>query len=101
MTRLHLALLVLLVLSSLALVKTSHDARQRFAELDRARNEQGKLEAEIKRLEADREAQATSLRVDRVAREKLAMRPAHAGVTHYVTDPQPAAAPVAASGGAR
>jgi cell division protein FtsL len=83
------------VRTSARLLSTSHDARQRFAELDRARNEQGKLDAEIKRLEAEREAQATSLRVDRVARERLAMRPAHAGVMHYVTDPRPAASEVA------
>jgi cell division protein FtsL len=84
MTRLNLLLLVVLVASSLYLVKTAYESRRLFAELDRASNEARTLEVEYKRLEAERQAQATNLRVERVAREKLAMRTATPAVTQYV-----------------
>jgi len=84
MTRLNLLLLVALVFSSLYLVKTAYESRRLFAELDRANNEARTLEVEYKRLEAERQAQATNLRVERVAREKLAMRTATPAVTQYV-----------------
>ena len=48
--------------------------------------------ADEKRLEAERQAQATHLRVERVAREKLAMRMATPDVTRYVTDARAPAA---------
>lgn len=91
MTRLNLVLLVALVLSSLALVKFSYDARRLFTELDRARAEERRLQTDFKRLEAERQAQATHLRVEKVAREKLAMRTASPAVTHYVELPAPPA----------
>ena len=87
-------LLVLLIGSSLYLVRTSYEARRLFAQLDRARAEQRQLETERKRLEAERQAQATHLRVEKVARDRLRMRTASPAVTQYVIDP-------AASGAAR
>ncbi|GAB4116833.1 MAG: hypothetical protein Fur0014_18680 [Rubrivivax sp.] len=84
MTRLNLLLALALVASALLLVKTSYESRRLFAALDRARAEQVQLEAERQRLEAERQAQATPLRVERVAREKLGMRAANAAVTLYV-----------------
>lgn len=97
MKGLALLLLMLLIGSSLYLVKTSYDSRRLFALLERARVEQQGLDTEHKRLDAERQAQATHLRVDRTARDKLQMRPATAAVTHYVSD-----APAApASGGGR
>lgn len=94
MTKLEVVLVAVLLVSALALVRTSYEARRLFAELDHARAEQRQLDAEYKRLDAERQAQATNLRVERTAREKLAMRPATAAVTTYVSD-------VAAKGGAR
>jgi len=91
MIRVNLLLGLALLFSSLYLVRTAYDARRLFAELDKARNEAGRLDIEYKRLEAEREAQATSLRVERTARDKLAMRTATPAVTVYVQD-------VAASG---
>jgi cell division protein FtsL len=87
-------LLVLLVGSSLYLVRTSYESRRLFALLDRARNEQVRLDTEFKRLDAERQAQATHLRVERSAREKLQMRTATPAVTQYVVD-------AAASGSSR
>lgn len=93
MTRLPIVLLVALLGSSLYLVKTSYEARRLFAELDRSRNEHARLVAEFKRLEAERHAQATNLRVEKVARDKLSMRIATPAVTQYVTDSVPGVKP--------
>ena len=86
MTRVNLLLALLLLISSLYLVRTAYDSRRLFAELDKARNESARLDTEAKRLEAERDAQATSLRVERTAREKLAMRTATPAVMVYVQD---------------
>ncbi len=98
--KLNLLLLVALLGSALLLVRTSYEGRRLFAALDHAQNEQRALLAEYKRLDAEREAQATHLRVEKVARDKLQMRAATPAVTQYVTDrPQDGAA--SAAGAAR
>jgi len=88
---LALLLLTLLIVSSLYLVRTSYESRRLFALLDRARNEQQQLDTEFKRLDAERQAQATHLRVEKMAREKLQMRTATPAVTQYVDDSAAAA----------
>ena len=82
----NVVLAVALIASSLYLVRTAHESRRLFADLDRARNEAARLEADAKRLEAERQAAATNLRVERTARERLAMRVATPAVTVYVSD---------------
>lgn len=86
MNRVNTLLVLALLASSLYLVKTAYDARRLFSDLDRAKNEQAQLDAEYKRLEAERQAQATNLRVEKVARERLSMRLATPAVTQYVSD---------------
>ena len=86
MTRTHLVLLLALIFSCLALVQTSYESRRLFDETNRARDELARLDAEAQRLEAERQAQATHLRVEKVAREKLAMRTVTPAVTHFVVD---------------
>jgi cell division protein FtsL len=86
MTRVNLLLALALLASSLYLVRTAYDSRRLFTELDKARDEAARLDTEYKRLEAEREAQATSLRVERTARDRLAMRTATPAVTVYVQD---------------
>jgi len=86
MTRLNTVLVVALVASSLYLVRTAYDARRLYTDLDRAKNESARLEVEYKRLEAERLAAATNARVERTARERLAMRTATPAVTVYVQD---------------
>ncbi|MCW5632995.1 MAG: cell division protein FtsL [Rubrivivax sp.] len=101
MSRVNLLLLALLLASSLALVRTSYEARRLFAELDRAKATQLRLDAEYRRLDAERQTQATHLRVERVAREKLGMRTATPAVVEHVVDPGPGApAPTPAVGAA-
>ncbi|MFO1327132.1 MAG: cell division protein FtsL [Rubrivivax sp.] len=97
MKGLAVLLLVLLIASSLYLVKTSYESRRLFALLERARAEHKQLETDYKRLDAERQAQATHLRVEKTAREKLQMRTATPAVTQYVSD----AAAAAASGATR
>lgn len=94
MTKLDVILLALLVASSLLAVNNAYESRRVFSELDRARQVQAQLDAEFKRLDAERQAQGTHLRVETAAREKLKMRTASPAVTAYVFD-------AAASEGAR
>lgn len=93
--RLNLVLLLALLASALWLVRTSYESRRMFVELERERAVARKLESEADRLTVERRAQATNLRVEKVAREQLQMRTANASVTQYVVPPADA---VAASG---
>ncbi len=101
MTRWHLLLLLVLLGSCLFLVRTSYDARRLFTAIDRAHSEERALEVEFKRLDAERQAQATHLRVERMAREKLQMRTASPAVTVYAIDPAIAVASETAVSAAR
>ncbi|MDH5539123.1 MAG: cell division protein FtsL [Rhizobacter sp.] len=85
MTRFNLILLLALLVSSVYLVRVSYDARRLFSELDRARAEERVLVHEQERLKSELQTQATPLRVERAARDKLAMRNATPAVTQYVT----------------
>ena len=87
MSKLNLLLLAAVLGSSLLLVNTAYESRRVFAALDLARKDALKLDAEYQRLDAERQAQATHLRVEKVAREKLRMRTATPAVTAYVPDP--------------
>jgi cell division protein FtsL len=98
--KVNILLVVALLASCLGLVRVAYESRRAFAELDKARNEQRQLDAEYKRLDAERQAQATNLRVEKVARERLKMSTATPAVTTYVEDSVAATAPraVAPSG---
>ena len=84
MSRLNVLLLLVLLGSSVYLVRVSYESRRLFTELDRARNEERVLDSEQERLKAEKQAQATPLRVEKAARDKLAMRTATPAVTQYV-----------------
>ncbi|MEO6407744.1 MAG: cell division protein FtsL [Burkholderiaceae bacterium] len=92
MTRLNLLLLVVLLFSSVYLVRVAYDSRRLFAELDRAQAEERVLSSDHERLKTERQSQATPLLVERTARDKLAMRSATPAVTQYVSRPKPASA---------
>ncbi len=95
MNRLNVVLFVMLLASCVYLVNVSYDGRRLYAELDAARNEEKALATEFERLQAERQAQATPLKVERLARERLAMRNATPSVTQYVTYAGAASAPAA------
>lgn len=82
MNRLNLMLLIAVLLSGMVLVSSAYDARQLFTARDRARAEALRLEADYQRLQAERHAQATNLRVEQVARERLQMRVITPAITH-------------------
>jgi cell division protein FtsL len=92
MTRLNALLLIALVFSSVYLVRVSHESRRLFAELDKARDEERLLDNEFERLKSDKQSQATPLRVEKTARDKLAMRTATPAVTQYISRAAPASA---------
>jgi cell division protein FtsL len=64
-------------------------------ELEKATSQGLKLEIENETLQAERRSQATPLRVDKLAEDKLKMVPATAAITQYV----PFRSPVAAAPG--
>jgi len=98
MTRINIVLLLLVIASALVLVKTAYDARHLFTEVHRAETEALRLDGDHKRLEADRQLQATNLRVERTARERLNMKTVTPAVTMY--EGHAPTAPAAASAAA-
>lgn len=97
MTRIALLLLVALVLSALAMVRTAYDERTLFTRVEDARSQARQLDQEYLRLDAELRAQSNSLRVERTARERLAMRSPTPGVTVFVSDAQAVAAAASAA----
>ena len=85
MTRLNLVLLLAVLASSLYLVSVQYESRRLFSDLDKARSEGRRLVADNERLQVEKRAQATPLRVERLAKEQLRMRTVTPAITHYVT----------------
>ena len=89
MVRLNFLLAVVLIVSGLYLVKISYESRRLFADIESAHSVERQLESDRRRLEAERQAQATHLRVESTARTKLGMRAATPANTQYVVDAGP------------
>lgn len=85
MTRLNLVLLLAVIASALYLVRVQYESRRLYAEIEKVQAEARRLEIENHRLEVDKRAQATPLRVERLAKDQLQMRPATPAITQYVT----------------
>lgn len=98
MSRLNVLLFVGLIVSGLYLVHVSYQARRLFTQVERAQAEERALETAHEQLQLEKRTQATPLRVEKIAREKLQMRTPTAAVTQYVYDE---AAASAAQGGVR
>jgi cell division protein FtsL len=100
MARLNLILAVVLVLSSFWLVRSSNEARSLFTQLERAREEERRLQVDFDRLKVDRRTAATPLVVEGMVRNRLHMFNANPSVTHYVNGASlPAAVAASAAGG--
>ena len=95
MTRLNLVLLLAVLVSALFLVHTQYESRRLFVEVDKANAMARALESEHDRLEVEKRAQATPLRVEKLARGALQMQSVNPALTLYVNTP--ASAAVAAS----
>lgn len=87
MSRLNVLLLIAVMASAFYLVKTQYDSRRLYTEFDRSRSEARNLELERERLEVERRAQGTSLRVEKVAKEQLHMRSVTPAITQYIYRP--------------
>lgn len=91
MIRLNLMLLAAVIVSAFYLVHTQYESRRLYAALDRANAQTRRLDAEHEQLQVQKRAQAASARVQQLATRQLQMRPAHPGITEYVTPTVPSA----------
>lgn len=85
MMKLNAILLVAVILSALFLVRNQYESRRLFVELDKARTATRQLEIDHDRLLVQRQAQATPLRVEKLAKDQLQMRGVTPAITQYVT----------------
>ena len=85
MNRLNLFLLLAVLGSALYLVSVQYESRRLFSDLDKARSQARRIESDNERLQVERRAQATPLRVEKLAKEQLQMRSTTPAITHYVT----------------
>ncbi len=84
--RLNLLLVLAVLAHALYLVHVQYESRRLYVALERAGAQARKLEIEHERLQAEKRAQATPLRVERLAKEKLQMRTVTPAITQYVTE---------------
>jgi cell division protein FtsL len=87
MTKLNVLLVIALLASCLVLIRTAHESRQLFTALDRAEKEKLQLDAEFRRLDAERQTQATHQKIGRVAAQRLKMVNSTRELTTYVDSP--------------
>jgi cell division protein FtsL len=96
--RLNLALLLAVVLSALYLVHTQYESRRLYVELEKATAQSRKIALENERLQVEKRAQATPLKIENLAQNRLRMRTATPAITQYVSyQPAAAASPVKAA----
>ncbi len=84
MMRVNILLGAAALFSALYLVHTQYESRRLFVELEKAGAQARKLDVEHEALLADKRAQATPERIERLAKEELQMRQATPAITHYV-----------------
>jgi cell division protein FtsL len=85
--RLNLLLVLAVLAHALYLVHVQYESRRLYVALERAGAQARKLEIEHERLQAEKRGQATPLRVERLAKEKMQMRTVTPAITQYVTEP--------------
>jgi len=90
MTRLVLWLLAALAACALGLVTSQHHARKLFAELEREQARAQALEVEYGQLQLEQSTWAMHARVERLARERLRMRPPEPSRMQVLDAPAPA-----------
>lgn len=73
--RLNLILLALVVVFALSTVSANHRARKLFADLEREQNRMRDLDVEWGQLQLEQSTWAAHARVEKIARDKLGMRP--------------------------
>ena len=84
MSRLNLLLLLGVMASALYVVHIQYESRRIYVELEKAVAQARKVESDNERLQVEKRAQATPLRVEKLARDRLQMRTATPAITQYV-----------------
>lgn len=84
MARLNLLLLIAVLGSAMYLVHTQYMSRLLYTDLHRIELEARRLELDRDRLQVEKRAQATPLRVEKLAKEQLKMRTTTPAITQYV-----------------
>jgi len=82
--RLNLLLLALLTVCALGVVTAQHKARKLFADLEREQARTKALDVEWGQLELETRTWALPSRIDKLARERLEMRPPDPRQTHLM-----------------
>lgn len=86
-TRLAVILLAMVVVSAIYQVRVQYESRRLFAEIQQQRQAAHRLAEQRSSLEVEKRAQATSLRVEMLARDQLGMRSITPAITEYVSLP--------------
>lgn len=84
MSRLNFVLLLAVLASALYLVHTQYESRRLYVELEKANAQSRKIETENERLQVEKRAEATPLKLERLARDRLQMRTTTPAITEYV-----------------
>jgi cell division protein FtsL len=84
MARLNFLLLLAVLVSALVLVHTQYESRRLYVELEKAAAQSRKIATENERLQVERRAEATPLKIEKLARDRLQMRTTTPAITEYV-----------------
>jgi cell division protein FtsL len=95
MTRVNLLLLLMILATSMLVIRTQYESRRLTTQIELARAESRRIEVERERLDMETRTQATPLRVEKLAREQMSMRSITPAITTYVNDPRKATPEVA------
>lgn len=85
MTRFNLVFLLGVIASALYLVHIQYESRRLFVELEKAMSQSRKIDTDNERLQIEKRAQATPLRVEKLAKDRLQMHTTTPAITQYVT----------------
>ena len=88
MLRLNLALIAIVLASALGGVASQHKARKLFSEIEREQERMRGLEVEWGQLQLEQSTWASHARIEKIARERLHMRPPAAGQVLAVEVPK-------------
>lgn len=75
MRRLNLLLIVVVLVSSIGVITSQHQARKRLQALEQERDRAQNLEVEFGQLQLEMSSWAAHTRIEKIAREKLGMQP--------------------------
>jgi len=84
MGRLNFVLLLAVLASALYLVRTQYESRRLYVELEKAAAQSRKIETENDRLKVEKRAEATPLKIEKLAKDRLLMRTTTPAITEYV-----------------